>query len=156
MHQHRRDARQGKPSEGPVELQFVVSTTDEKPDPELRKFIRSHVMKGKNKGKILKKRNPIREQDDVPSASGSLPTASTIVTGNRIFDDVQSAQIPRKFGSDFCSVRFADSVEPKTVEVVIQCKPTHLFAGYWQRRSSMYSNNVVYSLVDCQKGHVRP
>ncbi|KAK3375797.1 hypothetical protein B0T24DRAFT_664915 [Lasiosphaeria ovina] len=38
-------------------LQFVVSTGLEKPDADVRKFIRSHVMKGKNLGKKLQPRS---------------------------------------------------------------------------------------------------
>ena len=36
---------------GPVAVQFIVTTTLDKTDADTRKFIRSHVMRGKNKGK---------------------------------------------------------------------------------------------------------
>lgn len=49
---------------------FIVTTSLGKEDPETRKLIRSHVMRGKNKGKKM----PRRSKCTVPgAASGSTP-----------------------------------------------------------------------------------
>jgi hypothetical protein len=61
-------------SKGSTGLHFVVSGSLEKPDPELRKFIRSHVMQGKNRGRKLpsrKKKKPRVDQE--LSASSASP-----------------------------------------------------------------------------------
>lgn len=98
-------------------MPFVVSTGLEKPDPEVRKLIRSHVMLGKNQGKTRRpKRREARELADKSSSvtdlggpSGSLITASRTV-------------IPQKIGSDLLTIRFADAVEPYMVEIFLQCE----------------------------------
>ncbi len=84
-------------------LHFVVSTDLEKPNAELRNFIRSHCMLGKNRGRIL----PPRKRKPKKTATVSHHTLPDIV--------------PRKFGSDLSAIRFADAVEPRVVEVVLQC-----------------------------------
>jgi len=95
----------------------VVSTGLEKPDPEVRKLIRSHVMLGKNQGKTRRpKRREARVLADKSSSvtdlggpSGSLITASHTV-------------VPPKIGSDLLTIRFADAVEPYMVEIFLQCE----------------------------------
>lgn len=98
-------------------MPFVVSTGAEKPNPEARKLIRSHVMLGKNQGKTLRsKRRQVKEsadrsspEEDLGGSSGSLITASQSV-------------IPPKIGSDLTTVRFADAVEPYMIEIILQCQ----------------------------------
>ncbi|KAI1765462.1 hypothetical protein GGR53DRAFT_261179 [Hypoxylon sp. FL1150] len=114
-----------------AQLHFIVSTDIEKPNPNLRKFIRSHVMLGKNRGKtrsVEKKRQ--RATEDVPVVT---PHTSTVDTLNPNEQSISSAvasttasqpilplTIPRKFGSDISSMSFPDAVEPRTVEVVLK------------------------------------
>ncbi|RYP02083.1 hypothetical protein DL764_005964 [Monosporascus ibericus] len=99
-------------------MSFVVSTGVEKPDPELRKFIRSHVMLGKNRGKTLRprRREPkaIPVGDSSPSSEGDTrePSCPSLSASHSI--------IPRKVGSDLATARFADTVEPYAVEVVLR------------------------------------
>ena len=98
-------------------MPFLVSTGVEKPDPEARKLIRSHVMLGKNQGKTLRsKRRQARESADISSpneefgdSSGSLIAAS------------ESVIFP-KIGSDLTTVRFADAVEPYMIDIILQCE----------------------------------
>ena len=116
-------------SRGTAGLHFVVSTGVEKPNPELRKFIRSHVMLGKNRGKTLppRKREPKRVQE-VSSPSSDASTASVsgpdgdLVGPSATSHPVLPVTVPRKFGSAVSTICFADAVEPGTVEVVLQCE----------------------------------
>jgi hypothetical protein len=93
-------------------LHFVVSTSVEKPNPELRKLIRSHVMMGKNRGKKFppQKRGSKRMQKGPPTST--IPASHPILP----------VTTPRKFGSDVSTISFADAVEPATVEVVLKCE----------------------------------
>ncbi|KAF2812776.1 uncharacterized protein BDZ99DRAFT_507057 [Mytilinidion resinicola] len=115
-------------------LHFVVSTDLAKPNPELRKLIRSHVMLGKNKGNQIpprKKKGQSEVQDASPSspkctyadASGPnghllAPLAST--TAAYEIQTHSPIMIPRNFGSTMSTIRFPDAVEPSAVEVVLQ------------------------------------
>lgn len=104
----------------------MVSIGDEKPDLELRKLIRSHVMQGKNRGRILppRKRKPkTTEIQDIPASSHSgleerlvRPNPSSAI----VFHTAVPVTVPRKFGSSLSSVQFADAVDPGKVEVVIR------------------------------------
>ncbi|KAI1149271.1 hypothetical protein F4825DRAFT_431091 [Nemania diffusa] len=95
-------------------MPFVVSTGVGKPDPNLRKFIRRHVMIGKNKGKV----RPVRSKNG-PDSSKSSPESQANST-----DSLSTASapesIPSKVGSDLSTVQFADSVDPSTVEIVLR------------------------------------
>ena len=135
-----------------AELHFMVKTGVEKFNPEDRKLIRSHVMKGKNLGKIRPSR---RGRQDVLSSSSScsdtsspdrtrgrdgssLSRPSSSSTTHPTPDSESSlpptssssthptprspATIPRQFGSVASAVCFADSVQPATVDVVLQCE----------------------------------
>ncbi|KAI1376392.1 hypothetical protein F4677DRAFT_445647 [Hypoxylon crocopeplum] len=102
-------------------MPFIVSTGAKKPeDPEMRKFIRSHVMIGKNRGKTLRPKNKKAVDSSVvpdPSESSSSPgdehTAGPLVrTSPRI--------IPRKVGSDLSLIRFADTIEESSLAIIIE------------------------------------
>jgi hypothetical protein len=116
-------------------LHFVVSNGVEKPDPELRKLIRSHVMLGKNQGKKLPPRKrktktveelscssfdrllPPASDPNESHVSSSTPSATTAHP-----EPVLAVTIPRKLGSGMSTISFADSLEPGTIEVVLQRK----------------------------------
>jgi hypothetical protein len=115
-------------SKGSTGLHFVVSGSLEKPDPELRKFIRSHVMQGKNRGRKLpsrKKKKPRVDQE--LSASSASPgdlhesLLPPTVTASSPVSTI-SATLPRSFGSGMSTISFADNLEPGTIEVVLQCE----------------------------------
>lgn len=110
-------------------LHFVVSTDLAKPDPELRKLIRSHVMVGKNRGRTLPPRKTKRPKGQSSSTAGSSAsespaTSSPTCISPSVSDTLARAHTPspRKFGSECSAVHFADHVEPGAVEVVLQCK----------------------------------
>ncbi|MCJ1431347.1 hypothetical protein MMC27_000698 [Xylographa pallens] len=117
----------------------MVKTGVDKFNPEDRKLIRSHVMKGKNLGKVRPSRRArdLNETDSRQDVSvscsdtaspargrdgSSLPQTSTSTTLASDFHPViePPATVPRKFGSTASAIRFADSIEPAMVEVVLQ------------------------------------
>ena len=122
----------------------MVKTDGDKWNSEDRKLIRSHVMKGKNLGKIRPSRTRRDSnwadlgQDNLSSPSScadtaspdrgrdgsSLPRASSSTTPfSQCYPVIPSpATIPRKFGSVASTICFADSVKPAMVEVVLQCE----------------------------------
>jgi len=109
-------------------LHFVVSNNLEKPDTKLRKFIRSHVMQGKNHGRKLppRKKKPKAGQELLSSSSdasaGEIQRPSAHSTAAVVPDPVLTVMIPRSFGSGMSTISFADALEPGTIEVVLQCK----------------------------------
>lgn len=97
-------------------LHFVVATGKERPDPEMRKLIRSHVMIGKNRGRTLPLRKPSKRKRVQDTSLGP----------NRPFSDmvphpVLPLTIPHNFGTELSTIPFPGSVEPLTVDVVLQC-----------------------------------
>lgn len=89
-----------------VEMNFVVTTGPvEKHDAEVRKMIRTHVMIGKNKGRVLPPRK--KKKKNVTSATESSP--------------MYPATIPRKFGSDLSATQFAERVTPEAVNTILHC-----------------------------------
>ena len=126
----------------------MVSTDVEKPNPELRKIIRSHVMLGKNLGKRLPPRKRQSEgQQDV--AVPNYNTSSVVVSDpdgdlerpSAWSQPVPSVTIPRMVGSAVSTTQFPDSVEPGTVEIVLQCKSSRAM-GVYQTNSSLSVKSV--------------
>ncbi|KFY32795.1 hypothetical protein V495_08731 [Pseudogymnoascus sp. VKM F-4514 (FW-929)] len=103
-------------------LHFVVSTDVEKQTPELRKFIRSHCMIGKNRGKTLphRKKKPKGTLDDASLLRESIEGSSTMATTTTTSHHAPLATVPRKLGSELSSIQFASAVEPEVVEVVLR------------------------------------
>jgi hypothetical protein len=102
-------------SSGSNKTHFVVSTGNEKADPELRKLIRSHVMKGKNRktkagpGKARNKKEAEAEdaaQEDLTTARARVPPIEP----------------PHNFGCYSSSIQLADSVGPGLMDKVLHCK----------------------------------
>ncbi|CAG8954215.1 hypothetical protein HYFRA_00005835 [Hymenoscyphus fraxineus] len=88
-------------------MNFVISTGPvEKHNAEVRKLIRTHVMLGKNRGRVLP---PRKKKNKVAVASLSEKPLSESVTTS-----------PRNFGSDLCAVRFADTVTPEAVTSILR------------------------------------
>ena len=129
-------------------LHFVVSTDVKKPNPELRKFIRSHCMLGKNRGKTLPLRKKKLKRTQDASTPSESPASSTTTT---VFRHILPVTVPRKFGSDLSTIRFADAVEPGAVEVVLQCGLYHLSVS---ARQTAYHLNT--SLFHCQADSLPP
>ena len=116
----------------------MVKTGVDQFTPEDRKLIRSHVMKGKNLGKIRPPRsradlNVVDWRQDASSSSsngadtasldGGREGSSSTTPISECSSVVRSpATVPRKFGSVASAICFADSVMPATVEVVLRCE----------------------------------
>ncbi|KAF2678493.1 hypothetical protein K458DRAFT_435927 [Lentithecium fluviatile CBS 122367] len=118
----------------PPGLHFLVSTSVEKPDPDLRKFIRRHVMLGKNRRKARPagRRTPKVAQcassldthippSDFGASSGdsAVSSISSTTVSSSVFHFVP-VTVPSQFGYHMSSIHFPDAVEPCAVEVVLQ------------------------------------
>ncbi|KAI0435516.1 hypothetical protein F4803DRAFT_328886 [Xylaria telfairii] len=123
------------------ELRFMVKTSLDGFNPEDRKLIRSHVMKGKNVGKMgvlgsrqhLKFADARRNAASLFSGSGvtnsdgdneSMPlsriSASSLPHAEYGAGIQALESIPPRVGSVASTMYLADSVKPATVEVVLQ------------------------------------
>lgn len=110
---------------GTAELPFIVLASVAKPDSNTRKFIRSHVMKGKNKGKAYHiRRNGTRTSARAGVAvdaevPGQIPT---------IWDYRPLGFIPKRVGSELAFVPFADEIDSSLAVPVVKCihkEPLH-------------------------------
>ncbi|KAI1753958.1 hypothetical protein F4782DRAFT_494595 [Xylaria castorea] len=117
------------------ELRFMVKTSLDGFNPEDRKLIRSHVMKGKNLGKmrplgsrkqpnladaqkntvLLSSGSGATEHDGTNDSTSLLRISSEQPTGIQTLES-----IPPMVGSVASTMHLADSVKPATVEVVLQ------------------------------------
>jgi hypothetical protein len=119
MSAHKRQSKQDCGHSKPPELRFLVSTDVEKPDADLRKFIRSHVMQGKNKGKTPRPhvKKPRKRKHTLPESGAAKSSNDTDQRTTQY-----SALVPKKFGATWSSVHLPAGVDPTSVEVVLQCK----------------------------------
>ncbi|KAI0117423.1 hypothetical protein F4814DRAFT_286769 [Daldinia grandis] len=105
-------------------MPFIVSTGTKKPDPEMRKFIRSHVMMGKNRGKILRtKCNKAGESNEREGLHNSEPRSNS--KDEKYLDDSSPIKltpvvVPRRVGGDLSFIRFADTIEDSSVAVILE------------------------------------
>lgn len=100
-----------------VVLPFIVSTDTRNVDAGTRKLIRSHVMRGKNKGKTPMK--TIKSTDCTHiQLRADYPVVSCAITELGMIE----ASIPRPIGSEIASIRFADTAEPALIADVLSCK----------------------------------
>lgn len=152
-------------------LHFVISTgVVEKPDPELRKLIRSHVMLGKNRGKKAphRKGGPKRVPDVSSACSDALPTSTSGPDGEALVGPSTShptstsrhpvlpvVVVPSKFGSASSTIQFADaSIEPGAVDIVLQCgffAPYAWMTTYLCKRLTLRPMPQNLSLFHCQE-----
>lgn len=101
-----------------VELPFIVSTSVARPDLKTRAFIRSHVMKGKNKGKAYHGRGRVTR----PSArTGIAVDAESPGQGPAIWDRRPMGFIPKRVGSELAFVPFADEIDSSLAASVVKC-----------------------------------
>ncbi|EKJ76408.1 hypothetical protein FPSE_03407 [Fusarium pseudograminearum CS3096] len=81
-----RARKPGPRQQGPKKFEFVSSGPVGKPAPETRKFIRSHVMRGKNTKKTLTVQpNHEPSQDDVEEIHRPAPLAVTNITNDSLW-----------------------------------------------------------------------
>ncbi|KAI8954479.1 hypothetical protein F4801DRAFT_504308 [Xylaria longipes] len=128
-------------NKGRSELCFLVKTSMDEFNPEDRKLIRSHVMRGKNLGKArplgsgkrLALAGTRRNTASLPSgfdvtshdATNNSTSLSRISSNSPPYSEHRSGiqtldSIPPVFGSAASTMYLADSVKPETVEVVLQ------------------------------------
>ncbi|KAI8965291.1 hypothetical protein F5Y11DRAFT_344733 [Daldinia sp. FL1419] len=103
-------------------MPFIVSTSTKKPDPEMRKFIRSHVMMGKNRGKILR---PKYNQAGGWSNHQSSHNSRSRPGPEEEYDEdspiiLTPVTVPQRVGGDLSFVRFADTIEDSRVSVILE------------------------------------
>lgn len=104
-------------------MPFVVSTSLDKPDPNLRKFIRKHVMMGKNRGKTRPTKK--KEKKAIGLSEMSHPAKDLTKSSSNVSLIVRHHPIPPNVGSELSTVHFADDVDLSTVAVVLRCKLIH-------------------------------
>ncbi|KAI1097272.1 hypothetical protein F4804DRAFT_183348 [Jackrogersella minutella] len=99
-------------------MPFIVST-GAKLDPELRKFVRSHVMQGKNRGRILRPRYQKSVELNVKESN-----KGTSSKDDECADESQAPAypptIPNRVGSDLSFMPLADTMDESTVSVIIE------------------------------------
>lgn len=99
-----------------VQLPFIVSTSGAKPDSKTQLFIRSHVMKGKNKGKA----DHIRRKGTMSAArTGVAVNAES--PGPTIWDYRPLGFIPKRVGSELSFIPFADEIDSSLAAPVVKC-----------------------------------
>ncbi|RYP37686.1 hypothetical protein DL768_010836 [Monosporascus sp. mg162] len=125
-----------------ADLQFVVSTGLDRPNPRVRKLIRSHVMLGRNLGsrsarsgvpriepsRKLHNTSPGGSPEDKSSSTGS----ETSPTADR---PISTVAVPRRFAPYASTFRLADETEPAAVEVIL--------------KFSTISKQVLFALEKC-------
>jgi hypothetical protein len=115
-----------------IGLHFVVSTNLDKANPKLRKLIRSHVMLGKNRGKmrptLLRQKKEIQDSSpsssDMSSMDNNLPEQGLILDPAlaEVSHPVFHTRVPPKFGYYATGISLADAVDPNAIEAIIKCR----------------------------------
>jgi hypothetical protein len=103
-----------------MSFQFVEN---DKIDEAARKLIRSHVMKGKNIGKV--RAWPNRKRDQKVLCSGEITTShrlSSTSCKSKDSTEAMGLSIPPQVGSTFSSVTFAGEYQPYMANLIYQCK----------------------------------
>ncbi|KAI1452420.1 hypothetical protein F4805DRAFT_30156 [Annulohypoxylon moriforme] len=101
-------------------MPFVVSTSLEKPDPNLRKFIRKHVMMGKNRGKTRPTKKREKKVLDLSEVANPAIHLTKPPAASNVSLIVTRRPIPPRVGSELSTVHFADDVNLSTVAVVLR------------------------------------
>ncbi|OTB07647.1 hypothetical protein M426DRAFT_268086 [Hypoxylon sp. CI-4A] len=102
-------------------IPFIVSTGTNKPGPEMRKFIRSHVMIGKNRGKTLRpKYEKVVKSKSTRNADGKTLSSADIAENSPAVAYAPVLPIPRKVGSELSLIRFADNIEEPAVTCIME------------------------------------
>ncbi|KAI8631890.1 hypothetical protein F5Y19DRAFT_422438 [Xylariaceae sp. FL1651] len=99
---------------GTIPFILAAGTGKEPQDPDTRKFIRRHVMLGKNRGKVIPhRRKPTRKAKATIGSSiqqSSLPLSQ----------EASLSKIPPQIGSDLSSLAWADSVDISTIAGIME------------------------------------
>jgi hypothetical protein len=95
-------------------LAFIVANDTQTVDPETRKLIRSHVMRGKNKIKRKKKSQVHMHQPDNLCPKSDKQSLD--------YCPIQDPAISRVLASNLAAIRFADDVDLSLVADVMWCE----------------------------------
>jgi hypothetical protein len=100
-------------------MPFIFTNSLGKIEQAKRKFIRKHVMLGKNRGKTRKSK-PIRTAPDCnfERSNEDQDRASALLINMRY------SKITNKVGSELSFTRFADTVEQPLLHDVLKCRST--------------------------------
>ena len=102
-------AARGSRSDGSLAFgTFIVSTTLDKPDPSTRKFIRSYVMRGKNRRRPRQRSSVGGEARNNPDQSGSRLTPPPATEARHPWVLVPASSLL----SDFSLLGFGDELKP--------------------------------------------
>lgn len=88
-------------------MMFIVSSNVDKVDPDTRKLIRSHVMRGKKQ----KKSCPGRAKREISQANMTHHTPTAPVSLEQVMK-THALLVPRTIGSDWSFAEFTDEREP--------------------------------------------
>ncbi|KAK8011613.1 hypothetical protein PG990_010578 [Apiospora arundinis] len=109
-----------------VPLPFIGFIGHLQSDPKTRRLIRSQVMMGKNRGKVLpgQKRRPKKQSLPAPSEARTPERASNPPRQRDPSSPPTwlpaTAQIPRDLGQNLALVQTADKLEPATINLLFQ------------------------------------
>jgi len=125
---------------------FIINTPNAtKTDPGVRKYIRSHVMRGKNK-KCDGKKAPQELVSTRPDSVGQRLEMDSFCLKHTTLSLGQdesrassgrkhvsySQWMPKPFGNDLSFVRFAEPMSPKKIATMVNCtSPLKLFTTDW-------------------------
>jgi hypothetical protein len=104
-------------------LTFVVSTDLAKPSADTRKFIRSHVMLGKNLGKTLPSKKPIAQEPSPPTSDEEeciKSLAPEAFTSSSSLESLALAPSSRQFSSLLATISLADTVDVGKIDSVLK------------------------------------
>jgi hypothetical protein len=111
-------------------MPFIVSSSADKADPATRRLIRSHVMRGKKQNRVRPSKRQLeaekrREMRKSAAASHVVRAAGVPLSADEELRvelvSRYAAPVPRRVGSDFSFVEFADEVETEMVLNVMRC-----------------------------------
>ncbi|KAK0619620.1 hypothetical protein B0T14DRAFT_566449 [Immersiella caudata] len=97
---------------------FIVTTSLDKTDAETRKFIRSHVMRGKNKGKLMPRKGKKSRALDSDATPQSSP-ASLVQHEDPGWEHWQLVS-PRKVASELSLFRYTQELSPPMKELIFR------------------------------------
>ncbi|SPN99275.1 uncharacterized protein DNG_02312 [Cephalotrichum gorgonifer] len=97
-------------SQGSASDPFIVSTTPGKPDPATRKFIRSHVMRGKNLGKLRPRKGHGKQRRNEKSVPARAEEAAGAAPDHGAAVFVPAA--PRRIASELSAYRYVVDIKP--------------------------------------------
>lgn len=104
-------------------MPFIVSRSADKADAATRKLIRSHVMRGKKQNRLRPSKRQLQLLEKEQSRPARHVRVVPVGTEELQLELIchYAAPIPRRVGSDFSFVEFADDIEPEMVVNVMKC-----------------------------------